>query len=185
MTRLAELALSAILSIARPPAVDVDAERPRLKEMAEAIADAVAERDMLAHWLPGLVRPLPFDGPDAREASALALVSIAAGESAFAAEVADCRRVGADHPSITAWQLLGRWASGPYSREELCASPRLAAERALWVLAVHAERCGTPAKAFAGYASGDCGRDSHAAREHCRRWGRLADAHGVSASCTR
>lgn len=184
MTRhLADVTLTAILSLAAPPAVDVDAERPRLEALAVAIAAAVDERDALATWLHGSVTPLPFRGQAAREATALALVAIAYHESAFAADVADCRRVGAFEPSITAFQLHGPFARGPYSRLEVCSAPRLAAERALFVLAHQGARCATPARWFSGYASGNCGRDVAAGRRQCAIWERLAQDAGLVASC--
>jgi hypothetical protein len=177
---LVESTLAAILFLARPPAVDPVAERPRLEELAQAVSAAVEEQDDFADWLN---EPLPFTGQHAREASALALVAIAYGESRFAATVADCRKVGTDHPSITSWQLHSRWAFGPYSRAELCASPRLAAERALWILSQHATHCRTAACIFRGYSSGSGAIDSAAARAHCRRWERLGRRAGLRLSC--
>lgn len=179
---IAELALTAILSLARPPAVAPVAERHRLEALASDIAAAVEEADDLAGWVGD---PLPFRGPRAREAAALALVAIAFNESKFAAAVADCRRVGADQPSITAFQIFGAWALGQHTKAELCASPRLAAERALWVLSAHAARCGSPAAAFRGYSSGSCCRRSAAGKAHCRRWEKLGRASGIELSCAK
>lgn len=179
---LAAYALTLLIAAARPPAVAVDAERPRLEEMAAAIASAVIQADELASWLPGsgegsdVTLPLPFAGPRAREASVAALVAVAVGESRLSAAVADCRRVGSDHPSIGSWQLHGRMALGPYDRETICSSSRRGAERALWVLSYHAARCGSGVKAFRGYASGDCGVKSRAAEAHYRRWERMVRA---------
>jgi hypothetical protein len=189
VTAVITAALAALLSQARVPAVDVVAERQRLEAMAAAIAGAVEEADELASWIPGAgelhadVLPLPFTGSRAAEATALALVAIAAGESRLAADVADCRRVGSDHPSITSWQLHGAWSFGPYSRTELCRSTRLAAERALWILSHHAAKCATPMGAFLAYASGSCSVRSAAGEEHCHRWERLCAAAGIVASC--
>lgn len=178
---LFDITLAAILSL---PGTSAPADRPRLEELAGAIVFAVEDREMAEAWLPGAA-PLPFGGPHAAEASAIGLVSLAYGESRFAAEVADCRRVGVDFPSITMWQLHSRWAFGPFSRDELCSSPHAAAKRALWVLAHHGAKCLTPAAAFRGFASGDCGRDSKAAREHCRRWERLGARAGLALRCGR
>lgn len=174
---LRDMALAAILSL---HGTGAPADRPRLEELASAIVAAVEDREQAEAWLPGSA-PLPFTP----ELSALALVAIAYGESRFSAEVADCRRIGHDLPSVTAWQIHGWWAFGPFTAAELCASPPRAAERALWVLAQHKERCSTPAAVFRGYASGNCGRDSRAAREHCRRWERLARRSGLAAKCER
>jgi hypothetical protein len=166
---LAALTLSAILAFPSAAASD-HAERPRLEALANDIAHVVVERDEVANWLPGSALPLPVDGKDARRRTALALVAIAYHESGFDARVSDCRRVGSDFPSISAFQLLGRFARGPYTRAELCASPRLAAKRALFVLAHHAKRCGSMVKALRGYASGDGGKPTKAGRELHDLW---------------
>jgi hypothetical protein len=179
---LAELTLAAILSVVKPPTVDAEVERPRLEQMAQAIVAAVDERDYLHAWLRAAA-PLPFTGPEARAGAALALVAIAFHESGFSARVSDCRRVGAFERSLTAFQLHGRFARGPYSEAEVCASPRLAAERALWVLALHGSRCATPQHWFYGYASGSCGVQSGAGRRQCAIWEQLVRAAGLKASC--
>ncbi|MCC6559700.1 MAG: hypothetical protein IT372_42835 [Polyangiaceae bacterium] len=173
---LRDLVLSAILALAHPPAVDVVADRAHLEALAAAITEAVIERDDLAHWLPGGALPLPFPGPRSREAAALALVAIAHHESAFSPRVSDCRRVGTDHPSITAWQLWGRFARGPYSIEALCGDPRLAAERALWILAYHADRGRSARSVFDAYASGSCGVRTRSGARVLGRWRRLMSA---------
>lgn len=179
MNELAAYALTLLVAAARPPALDIETELPRIEAMAVDIAAAVVQADELAEWLPGsgegseATLPLPFAGPRAREKAVAALVGIAYGESRLDARVADCRRVGSDHDSLGSWQLLGRMALGPYTRTEICASPRRGAERALWVFSYHAARCGSAVKAFRGYASGDCGVRSRAAEAHYRRWERM------------
>lgn len=176
---LTAYALTLLLAAARPPAVDVVTERPRLEAMAVDVASAVVEADEIADWLPGsgsgadATLPLPFTGSDARRETVAALVGIAVGESRLSATVANCRRVGSDHESIGAFQLWGAMAWGPYDRATICSSPRRGAERALWVLSYHAARCGSAVKAFRGYASGDCGIKSRAAEAHYRRWERM------------
>lgn len=182
MNALAAYAFTLIIAAARPPAVDVVAERPRLEAMAVDVASVVTEADELAAWLPGAgegrtaVLPLPFAGPGARKKAVAALVGLAIGESRLDARVADCRRVGSDFASLGSWQLLGRMALGQYTRVEICTSPRRGAERALWVLSYHAARCGSAVKAFMGYASGDCGVRSRAAEAHYHRWARMVRA---------
>ncbi|MGN6107784.1 MAG: hypothetical protein ACTHU0_21940 [Kofleriaceae bacterium] len=183
MSTIFSVAFTAILSLARAPAVNVDAERPRLEELARSIAHAVEIRADLDAYLPGSVTPIPFKGPEARSAAALALVAIAFHESAFRADVATCKRVGNPDPSITLFQLNGAYGRGPYSQAELCASNKLAAERALYIFAHHGSRCGTPAGWFRGYAAGNCGRVSGAARRQCAIWERLAKRAGLRASC--
>jgi hypothetical protein len=177
---LAEFTLAAIMSL---PGTSAPQDRPRLEELAGAIAEVVEDQAMFADWVPGVAEPLPFDGPRADEATVLALVSLAYGESRFAAEVGDCRRIGSDFPSVGYFQLYGWWAFGPYTRTELCSSPERSAKRALWVFSQHGARCSTSAAAFRGYASGDCGRDSKAARAHCARWERLSRTAGITVSC--
>lgn len=179
---LADVILAAILPFVKAPTVDVIAERPRLEHMAQAIASAVEERDDLAHWL-GSVSPLPFVGPERRTATALALAAIAFHESGMSARVSDCRRVGAFEHSVTAFQLHGPFARGPYTEAAVCASPRLAAERALYVFALHGRRCTTPQAWFYGYASGNCGKSSAAGRRQCAIWERMSRAAGLSVSC--
>lgn len=178
MPDLVALTLTALLSVCRTPACGPD-EHVRLASFAVDIAHVVTERDEVASWLPGVVDPLPWRGPGVRAASALALVAIASHESGLRAEVADCRIVGSDLPSISSFQLVGWHAFGPYTRRELCGSPRKAAERALAVLAGHATRASVPARWFAGYASGDPGRDPAAGRRQCRLWEWLTRSAGV------
>lgn len=184
MSTLFDLTLAAILSLARAPAVDVIAERPRLERIAADVARVVVHHDEIAAWISG-DPPLPFAGSAAREASALALVAIAHHESGFRAEVEDCRIVGTDHPSVTAFQLWGPFARGGHSRRALCTSPALAAERALWTLAHQAARVRSPAAAFRGYASGSGAIRSRAATRQCALWERLARVAGLEASCDR
>lgn len=181
---LRELTLSALLSL-----VPSHPNPEHLSDLATSIAGAVTAADELYGYLPHAGRgtsdevlPLPFAGPDGPSLSALALTAIAFGESALDPAVADCRIVGSDHPSITSFQLLGPWARGPYSRAELCASSRLAAERALWVFSRHA-RAGHVRRWFDGYASGS-GVANDAGRKRCALWERLARKAGfVNASC--
>jgi hypothetical protein len=181
---LYDLTLTAILSLAGAPSVDVAKEQPRLERFAAAIVHAVDARADMAAWMPGSVVPLPFKGPEARAATALALVAIAFHESGFNAKVSDCRRLGAFEPSITAFQLHGVFSRGPYTMKELCRSPRLAAERALYVFSHHAGRCRTPLQWHSGYAGGNCGRAYAAAKRQCAIWERLTRAAGLTANCS-
>lgn len=188
---LAQVTLIAILSLVRAPAADAVRDSVHLEALADAIAGAVIDADDLASWIPDAgagttdeVLPLPFRGAGARVATALALAALAFHESRFDPRVTDCRIVGKDHPSISAWQLWGPMSRGLYTRRELCASPRKAAERALWVLSHHARRGGRVRRWFDGYASG--GRPTKAGRIRCETWERLAkDAGLVGAQCWR
>lgn len=179
---LAGLTLAAILSLL-PATADQAAERARLDPLAAAIAAAV------------LAGALPFEGPAAKEGSALALAAIAWHESNFDARVLDCRRKGT-RGDATAFQLLGPMARGGYTVAELCASFRLAADRALAVLVTHARRCrwGGFASMLGGYGSGSCGRplrvrvgerlvDLIASR--CWTWVRLLKGAHVAGDCYR
>lgn len=182
------LALGALIRVANPAAVDVVTERARLEETARGIASAAERADELASWIPGAgggadrVLPLPFRGPHPRDLAVLALVAIAKHESELRAEVSDCRRTGDHGRSITLYQLHRGLAWGSYSRTELCSNQRVAAERALWVLSLHA-RPWHPMTAFRGFASGDRWRRTKAAREICATWANLAREHGLSVRC--
>ncbi len=178
------LVLAAILATAQPAHVDVRAEGTRLEALASGIVDAVRDREALAAWNdahPGL----PWRGPTAPEASALALVAIAAHESGFRADVSDCRRTGDVGRSITAFQLMRGRAWGAFDRAILCRSPALAARQALAALAAQGARCATPRSWFDGYASGNCGQRTAAGGRQCAIWERLAKAAGLRASCNR
>lgn len=173
--------LAAILSLASAPAVVLPDDHRRLEALAADIVHVVEQHDVVSGWLDE--PPLPFRGPHRRLASVMALVAINHHESRFRADVADCRVVGSDFPSITGYQLLGHFAFGPYSPRELCRSGRLAAERSLAVMAFHAARCGTPGAMFRGYASGDCGKHTEAARARCKTWMRLTMKAGLVTEC--
>lgn len=180
---LSALTLAAILSLL-PATADQVAERARLDPLAAAIAAAV------------LAGPLPFEGPAAKEASALLLAATAWHESGFDARVLDCRRRGS-RGDASAFQLLGVMARGGHSVTEVCASMPLAARLALRVFVHHAKRCkwGGIASAWAGYGTGSCGRpmfarnangkrvDLTAAR--CWTWGRLVKAAHIKGDCYR
>lgn len=181
MITLRMVALHAILSIARPPAVDVAEERPRLEEMASAIAEAVEEREQVNAWLPGAA-PLPFSP----ELSVVALVAIAYHEGGLRAEVSDCRITGdrLPHQPLHAGRAIGDWqlqrgAWGGHSRREICGSVRLGARLALAHLARQSRR--SPAATFGGYA----GRAGKASRRQCAIWERLARRAGLDARCGR
>lgn len=185
-----EAVIAGVLSLAHAPSIDPLEERPRLESFATSIAEGVGDA--------GEVNP--FQGEDSDLAFALALVAIAKHESDFSADVIACRRTGDRHkgqdlhegPSITAFQLKGKWAWGDHSREELCESPRLAAEQAARVFALHGKRCSTkaPLAWFQGYAGGWCGRPSFvrdrtgklidAGEVRCKTWERLAVQAGLS-----
>lgn len=102
----------------------------------------------------------PIHGEAGKEASALALVALAAHESHFWSKVQDCSAcvMGGefcDHGlSVTAFQLReGSGAWGVYTREQLCESNVLATERALILLNRH-RKAGSTLGLFKGYAHG-------------------------------
>lgn len=179
---LAQITLIAILSVVRAPAVDIanQAEQHRLVTVAEDIALAAELHD-----------GAPFVGPQRKEALALALVAIALHESAFMREVGTCRITGDRLPhhqpwegeSISLWQLHAGRAWDGHRRREICLNPALAAYLAAKVLRMYAPS-GTPGGYFRGYASGNSGMPTKAARKRCATWERLAKGAGlVGAKC--
>lgn len=169
--------LSAILGMAQ----STSAPLPRLDGLAADIELAVAMRAAGGD-------ELPFHGPAAREASALALVSIAFGETGFREIWIDCVEGGDNGRSVSAFQLMRGAAWYGAARHELCPTSPLAAYNALRVLTGYSERCqrSAPVGWFYGYASGSCGKPSEAGREHCARWVRLTKKMGLAgASCGR
>lgn len=191
---ISAIILTAILSLAKGEAADLT-ERPRLEALATDIELAVND----------LGDTIPFTGPARKEAAGLVLVAIAYHESGFSARVQDCRLTGdriygqapSEGPSISLWQLKGRFARGKYSREEICSSPRLAAAQAMRVFTGHATRCARSGwlASFQGYASGNCGRESivtvngrpmHMGANRCQTWSKLAAKAGLEGvSCDR
>lgn len=130
-----------------------------------------------------LDRPLwPVASEEAAEsaevaASAALLASIAIHESGLDPRVGNCRILGPRN-AASWWQLesLDGW-----TRAEVCASPEVAARVALGVLTMHRRRCATcvPAQIVNGYAGGDPGKGSRAAREIVNLWATLAKRVGV------
>ncbi len=158
-----DLVLATILTLARPPAVDVDEEAPRLAELAGAISEA-------AEHVP--VRMTRAD-------AAMALVAIAHHESGFGESTATCEKTGDDGRSITYFQLLRGPSWGGYTREELCTNPRLAARRALRVLDAPWQ-AKTPLGLFSAYSGiPKSGGPTKAAREMCASWERLVKRPGA------
>jgi hypothetical protein len=182
MSTLSTIALAGILSLVHPTAQrDIN----RLSTVAADIALAV-----------DMAPSLPFSGPAAREATALALVAIAGHESGFQARYATCASTGdrlahhgpAEGRSISLWQLMRGWAWGEYSRAEICPetptdSRPLAAWLALRVLRLHGARCRRVQSWFNGYAAGDCSVRSAAATRQCASWERLMRRAGLAGSC--
>jgi hypothetical protein len=157
-------------------------EKARLETFAAGLTEAA---ETSAH---------PLTGPASPAAAGLMLVAIAWHESAFRAEVLDCR-VRGSRGDATAWQLLGPWArtdtSGKrWSILDVCASVPLAAELALHVLSRFAAVCRSPIGWLRGYASGRCGAPPKGKPDpglvRCLTWERLASRAGlIGASCYR
>lgn len=173
---LEAVALAAILSAGDPP----DADRGRLTAIAADIALAVE------------LGRIPFAGPAAREAAAVALVAIGFHESGWRVEVGDCRVRGdlgiSRTGSVSFWQLLGPFSRAGSSVEDVCENHSLAALLALRVLDIHSDNCphGPWLSAFQGYSGGRCGRHYDAAMRQCASWERLAGIVGLEgASCWR
>lgn len=181
--------LLALVALLRPAEPERAVELARLAPIAEAIIDAVDDAP-----------ELPWPGPSARAGAAYALVALAWHESGFDAAIISCRRRGA-LGDATAWQLLGPYARGGHTVDELCASLPLAASRALAVLSAGAHRCRAAGAvaAFQAYAAGPCGRpapirvrvrgviitvDKDAGATRCVTWARLALGAGIAgATC--
>lgn len=160
MTRA--LILAALLRLTHPPTVD-DAARA-----ADVLAPVAFDRPLWA--VPSEVAPESPEVP----ATALLLAAIGYHESGFQHSVGSCR-VRGPGGSVTHYQLLGSHALAGWTIDEVCASNEVAARAALGVVELHARRCPrcVPAQWVAGYASGDMGKGSKAAREIVGIWATL------------
>lgn len=96
---------------------------------------------------------LPFDGPAAKEASAVLLAAIARSESGFDPRVRNCTRRGDHGRSISVFQLMDGPSRGGYSEREICTNPQLAAKLALEVLGWYKD-LGSSLLMLQGYAAG-------------------------------
>jgi hypothetical protein len=170
-----ELVLAVILSFARGPIAN---EVTYLERVAEDIASVVQDEDA----------PHAFDGPAAKEATAVLLVAIAAHESGFAHDVDDCRRRGDSGRSRTMWQIMGTVFLEGHTTTEICKDRRLAAKLALHIVAKTwaKNRNGAPQRLVNAYASGQFGIESRAAMDICNMWQTRAKRLGLrGASCWR
>jgi hypothetical protein len=151
-----ELILSLVLASHTHATTDDD--RMRLHGVAQDVVAAVEAAPALPFW-----------GPAAHEASAVALVAVAHHESGMWAKVQSCEVCNPESGwcdrgrSVTLFQLQGRTAWGGYSRQELCSSNAAATERALAVLA-RFSRSPSTGRLFDGYAGRSLGV-GRAARE--------------------
>ena len=131
--------------------------------------------------------PLPFRGPAAAKATAIALAVIAHQEGmGFDPRVESCVVTGDQGRTVSLYGLMRGASWRGHAREDLCRGGPLPAYLALLVLAGYAERCPSsgPAGWFRGYSTGSCAVLSDAAAVMCARWERLARQHGlVGASC--
>jgi hypothetical protein len=125
-------------------------DEERLKQVATDIWDVSAKFQ-------------PFCGPKAREATALALLSIADHESGWHPKVQNCT-YGQKDPAISLFALNGTVAFGGHSKKEICNDNKLATILAANVLMLF-KACGTSICLFQGYASGDAGIKSLAANQ--------------------
>lgn len=103
------------------------------------------------------------------DSEALALVALGKTESHFRKDVRRCKITGDGGRSITGWQIQH---FGPYTREELCESDKLAAERALAIFNGYVKTCGNVERAFNGYTSGKCRPNAHGQKAFAT-WERL------------
>lgn len=142
-------------TVVQQAGVDIDAvcatePTARLCGIAHDIVDAVDHATRL-----------PFDGPAAKEASAIALLAVAHHESGLRANIQDCSLCDAaltdgsgwcdGGRSISMYQLMVGRAWAGHTREEICTDNRLATKLALrWL--THFSRNATPATMFRTYA---------------------------------
>lgn len=165
------LILAALLRLTHPPTI-YDAARA-----ADVLAPVALDAPL---W------PVPSElAPDAAEVPATALLLAAIGyhESGFQEAVGSCRLrgPGPGGGSVTHYQLLGSGSLAGWTEAEVCASNEVAARAALRVVRLHAHRCPTcvPGQWIAGYASGDMGKGSKAAREIAGIWSTLCRGAGL------
>jgi hypothetical protein len=109
------------------------------------------------------IAELPFDGPAAKEASAIALASIAKNESDFRQEVRDCRIKGDNGRSISVFQLIRGPGRLKYSEKDICLDDELAARLSLNVLTWY-KHTGATKFMFQGYGTGYANLTSQGAR---------------------
>lgn len=162
------LILAALLSLTRPPTVD-DAQRA-----ADVLAPVALDRPLWA-----VPSELADDSPEVA-GTAMLLAAIGYHESGYQHAVGSCR-VRGPGGSVTHYQLLGSHALAGWTIDEVCASNEVAARAALRVVRLHAHRCPTcvPGQWIAGYASGDMGKGSKAAREIAGIWSALCRGAGL------
>lgn len=113
---------------------------------------------------------LPFDGPAAKEASALALAVIAFNESGYRQEVRDCRVKGDNERSATVFQLIRGPGRLTYTEKEICSDDALAARLSLNVLTWYMYT-GTVKSIFQGYATGNAAIGSQGSKNQIDYFG--------------
>lgn len=115
-----------------------------------------------------------WDRPGGKEATALALAAIAKHESGVQRAVAVCKILGDDGdrvPTVSMFQLKKGKAWWGYTQPELCDINQVAAaDAALKTLALHKRGAWSIDFLFRGYASGNGGVQSRAAREISSIW---------------
>lgn len=105
----------------------------------------------------------PFDGPAAKEATAIALASIAMNESGMREEVRDCRIKGDSGRSISVFQLIAGPGRKGYAEKDICSDHVLAARLGLNALTWY-KNVSAPINLFQGYATGNVNGHSWGAR---------------------
>lgn len=134
MNALSALVLNVIISLKNPE--HADAERERLRPVAEAIAGEAQAG-------------ATFAGEDGPRKTAVWLVTAAHHESGFLESVRTCRRKGDAGRAISLYQMQ-RWATRGYTAEQVCSSDALQAYLA--ARAVRRSGARTPRAMFAAYA---------------------------------
>lgn len=166
---LAALVLSTLLALPR-------ATVPGYPEAAARAADVCATVALDAPLWP--VSSEVAEGSPEVAATALLCSSIAYHESGLDERVGDCRTLG-PRSAATWWQLEERLG---WARDEVCASPFLAARVAIGHLVMHRRRCPScGAQAWIhGYGSGDMGKPSRAGREIGNLWAHACKRAGLT-----
>jgi hypothetical protein len=139
--------------------------RPKPDSAQMATYEAIAQGINAAVDSP--IVELPFDGPAAKEASAIALVAIARNESDFDQAVRDCRRKGDGGRSISTFQLINGPGRMKYSEKDICSDDALAARLGLNVLTWY-KGVWEIKSLFQGYATGSPSLTSRGATNQYR-----------------
>lgn len=169
---LAALVLAAILAVPFPP------PEPHARALADAIADASHAAPL---WVTGDAQE-EGDIPAGEAATAAVLAGIAYHEVGFLERFARCRCRGAECDfgrALGSWQLNGPLSRDGHDRAAICADDTLQARLAIGVLRRHQARAKTLPAMLRGFASGDPGMHTKAARELAGNVAKVCERMGL------